>query len=180
MPKSFNNKMFRIVASVVMMTIICIVVIILLLIITENISFAKKAYGTMDNTKTGILYYNIGDTFIKIQFKDSDTWYNYTEGIYGKEVINKMKELALEGRGLNKYINKIYNLENSPEKAQITPHKVYCGEEAGLEDKYSYPIHTRALARGALSYAHWAPVKKDIQKCVCKWYPDFPTCNKLQ
>lgn len=64
---------------------------------------------------------------------------------------------------------------------QKTETMVYCGpygdypKETG---KYKFPIDTRAKARAALSYANWAPNPEGIRECVCKHYPDFPSCIK--
>ena len=54
--------------------------------------------------ESGIIAYEIGSDFIRIQFEDKET-YLYTEDSSGAEHIAKMKELAEKGRGLNTYVN---------------------------------------------------------------------------
>ena len=54
--------------------------------------------------KSGILAYEIGDDFIRIQFQDKEV-YLYNIESTGSEHIFKMKELAEKGLGLNTYIN---------------------------------------------------------------------------
>lgn len=54
--------------------------------------------------KTGIDEYEIGEDFIKLKWRNGNyNTFNY-ESI-GEEHIEKMKELAQEGNGLNKYYN---------------------------------------------------------------------------
>ena len=54
--------------------------------------------------ESGIIAYEIGSDFIRIQFADKEI-YLYTENSTGAAHIAKMKELAEKGRGLNTYIN---------------------------------------------------------------------------
>ena len=54
--------------------------------------------------ESGILAYEIGDDFIRVQFQDEEI-YVYTEESTGQEHIEEMKRLAQKGRGLNTYIN---------------------------------------------------------------------------
>ena len=54
--------------------------------------------------ESGIIAYEIGSDFIRIQFADHGI-YLYTEASTGAEHIAKMKEMAIKGRGLNTYIN---------------------------------------------------------------------------
>ncbi len=54
--------------------------------------------------ESGIMSYELGSDFIRIQFQDKEI-YLYTENSTGAEHIAKMKELAEKGRGLNTYIN---------------------------------------------------------------------------
>jgi len=53
---------------------------------------------------SGVYAYEIGNDFIKVQFKDSKT-YLYTYSSAGSHHIEKMKALAIRGKGLNGYIN---------------------------------------------------------------------------
>lgn len=54
---------------------------------------------------SGVLAYEIGDEFIKVQFHDRKT-YLYSYRSAGSHNIEQMKVLAVRGRGLNSYINK--------------------------------------------------------------------------
>ena len=56
------------------------------------------------SAESGILAYESGDDFIRIQFQDKEV-YLYTNESSGKEHIDQMKILAEKGRGLNTYIN---------------------------------------------------------------------------
>jgi len=50
-----------------------------------------------------VLAFEIGDDHIKVMFKDGI--YTYSNFSAGQENIEKMKTLALHGRGLNTFIN---------------------------------------------------------------------------
>jgi len=54
---------------------------------------------------SGVKAYEIGDNYIKVKFKD-DAIYLYNYQSAGRQHIEKMKELAIKGSGLNSYINK--------------------------------------------------------------------------
>lgn len=57
-----------------------------------------------DNSGTsGILAYEIGPDFIKVQFRFGTYLYNYNST--GKEAVEQMKNLAKTGNNLNTYIN---------------------------------------------------------------------------
>ena len=53
---------------------------------------------------SGVVAYEIGDDSIKVGFSD-ESLYLYTYGSAGQHNIEKMKELAVAGRGLNSFIN---------------------------------------------------------------------------
>ena len=53
---------------------------------------------------SGVVAYEIGDDFIKVQFHDRKT-YLYSYKSAGSHNIEQMKTLAVRGRGLNSYIN---------------------------------------------------------------------------
>ncbi len=53
---------------------------------------------------SGVLAYEIGDDFIKVQFRDWKT-YLYTYSSAGSHHIEQMKVLAIIRKGLNSYIN---------------------------------------------------------------------------
>jgi hypothetical protein len=54
---------------------------------------------------SGVAGYEIGSDSIKVQFKDGSV-YLYTHASAGGGSIERMKELAAQGDGLNSYINK--------------------------------------------------------------------------
>jgi hypothetical protein len=54
---------------------------------------------------SNVAAYEIGETSITIQFRDT-TVYLYTEESTGKPDIDRMKELAIAGQGLNNFIGK--------------------------------------------------------------------------
>jgi len=57
------------------------------------------------NNDSGILAYESGDDYIKVQFKDGAIYlYNYNKP--GSQHIEEMKRLANNGNGLNSYIGK--------------------------------------------------------------------------
>ena len=53
---------------------------------------------------SGVIAYEIGDTSTKVAFSDGSLYW-YTYGSAGQYNIDKMKELAIAGRGLNSFIN---------------------------------------------------------------------------
>jgi hypothetical protein len=56
------------------------------------------------NGDSGVAYYATGPDFIAVQFLDSTTYiYDYDRP--GREHVDRMKELAAEGRGLGTYIS---------------------------------------------------------------------------
>lgn len=55
---------------------------------------------------SGISEYEIGEDLIKVKFFKTDKIYIYSHKKAGSCHVEKMKDLALRGNGLNKYINK--------------------------------------------------------------------------
>lgn len=53
---------------------------------------------------SGVLAYEIGSDYIKVEFKDSAV-YLYTYASAGSQNIEEMKRLAIGGEGLNGFIN---------------------------------------------------------------------------
>lgn len=54
---------------------------------------------------SGVVGYEIGDDFIRVQFSDGSIYlYTYTSA--GSKNIEQMKRLARIGRGLNSFINR--------------------------------------------------------------------------
>lgn len=58
---------------------------------------------------SGILRYELGDDYIKIEFQNNSI-YLYSYSSSGENYIETMKELAISGYGLNSYINKYVKL----------------------------------------------------------------------
>lgn len=54
---------------------------------------------------SGVVAFEIGKTHIAVQFENNSV-YEYTYHSAGREHIENMKTLALQGEGLNSYINK--------------------------------------------------------------------------
>lgn len=57
------------------------------------------------NGDSGVDAYEIGDSFIRVRFKDAAV-YLYTNDSAGADNIQQMKTLAQNGDGLNAFINK--------------------------------------------------------------------------
>ena len=58
------------------------------------------------NGNSGITGYEIGKEYIIVQFQDKSV-YTYDTRKPGKDEVDKMKEFALQGFGLNSFINRI-------------------------------------------------------------------------
>jgi len=55
---------------------------------------------------SGVVAYEIGDDFIKVQFNDGSLYlYNFQSA--GSDNIEQMKQLAIAGRGLNSFIGRV-------------------------------------------------------------------------
>lgn len=56
--------------------------------------------------KSGVIAYEIGGDFIKVQFKDGHVYlYNYAST--GGQNVEMMKSLAIAGSGLNSFIGRV-------------------------------------------------------------------------
>ena len=65
---------------------------------------------------SGVVGYEIGADYIRVQFSN-DSVYLYTYTSAGRSNIEKMKELAVKGIGLNSYIdNFVHRLYSRKEK----------------------------------------------------------------
>lgn len=59
------------------------------------------------NGNSGVYSYDIGLDYIEVEYKDENpSIYRYSYKSAGKEKVEKMKELAQNGYGLNSFINK--------------------------------------------------------------------------
>ena len=61
---------------------------------------------------SGVTHYSIGKNFIRIKFKDKPVVYIYNYSLNGKEHIEEMKKLAVNGRGLSTYISQHPEVKN--------------------------------------------------------------------
>lgn len=57
------------------------------------------------NGDSGVSAYEIGADYIRVQFSNTARIYTYSYGTAGNVHVEKMKELARIGSGLNSYIN---------------------------------------------------------------------------
>lgn len=63
------------------------------------------------NHDSGVANYEIGNEFIRVQFKKKSKIYTYSYASAGYQHVENMKQLAQDGDGLNAYINKnVYHL----------------------------------------------------------------------
>ncbi len=63
------------------------------------------SYKSESGKTSGVLAYQPGEDFIQVKFANGDI-YVYTHKSAGKRVIEKMKSLALQSKGLSTYISK--------------------------------------------------------------------------
>lgn len=68
------------------------------------------------NHASGIAAYEIGPDFIRIKYKDNSI-YRYTNKSTGVENIKQMKCLAMNGKGLNTFINQHVRLRYAEKEA---------------------------------------------------------------
>lgn len=59
------------------------------------------------NKESGVESYEIGDDYIKVKFKTSPNIYHYTYSNPGKDIVERMKLLALRGKGLSTLISQL-------------------------------------------------------------------------
>ena len=64
-----------------------------------------ESYVSKSGKPSGIIAYEMGDDYIEVQFKTNPP-YKYTNDSAGKEMVAKMKQLALDQQGLSAYIAK--------------------------------------------------------------------------
>ena len=63
-----------------------------------------QPYADIDND-SGVVGYEIGDTFITVWFDGTARSYTYSYAHAGQAHVERMKQLARAGDGLNAYIN---------------------------------------------------------------------------
>lgn len=59
------------------------------------------------NNDSGVISYEIGNTFIRVKFNGTAKIYTYSSA--GIEIVERMKQLAKVGDGLNSYIKTYAN-----------------------------------------------------------------------
>jgi hypothetical protein len=62
--------------------------------------------------ESGVTHYVLGKDFIKVKFKENSEVYVYNYSLNGKEHIENMKKLAIDGRGLSTYISQHPEVKN--------------------------------------------------------------------
>ena len=60
---------------------------------------------------SGVDSFEIGEKYIVVRFTKKVKLYTYSYDSAGKEKVEHMKKLALQGRGLNEYINRFARLD---------------------------------------------------------------------
>lgn len=65
-----------------------------------------EGYLDLDND-SGVVSYEVGDTYIRVKFSGTVKIYTYSYRSAGIEKVERMKQLAKSGDGLNSYI-KLY------------------------------------------------------------------------
>lgn len=73
----------------------------------------KYPYKSEDS---GVTHYKIGKDYIAIRFKNKWETYIYSHAQTGKLHVEKMKELALSGKGLSTYISQHPDVKNNYSK----------------------------------------------------------------
>ena len=62
-----------------------------------------KTYKNLSG-KSGVLAYEVGRTFIRVKFSGDTMVYTYDYKRPGKDLVERMKEHALKGKGLSEFI----------------------------------------------------------------------------
>jgi hypothetical protein len=62
---------------------------------------------------SGVTHFSIGGNYIAVKFKDKETIYVYSTDRIGKQHIDRMKDLALLGKGLSTYISQHPEVKNN-------------------------------------------------------------------
>ena len=61
------------------------------------------------NGNSNVKCYNISENYIDIEFYNTPLVYRYSNIVPGRQVLNELKRLAIQGYGLNSYINRYVN-----------------------------------------------------------------------
>ena len=63
-------------------------------------------YYSNNTGGSGVLAYDLGVNYIRVKFKGTGRVYQYSYSKAGASRVNTMKQLAIQGSGLNSYINR--------------------------------------------------------------------------
>ena len=63
-------------------------------------------YYSNNTGGSGVLAYELGVNYIRVKFKCTGRVYQYSYSRAGAYHVNTMKQLAVQGSGLNSYINR--------------------------------------------------------------------------
>ena len=58
------------------------------------------------NGNSNVKCYNISENYIDIEFYNTPLVYRYSNVVPGRQALNELKRLAIQGYGLNSYINR--------------------------------------------------------------------------
>lgn len=61
---------------------------------------------------SGVTHYAIGENFIEVKFTGKSTIYIYSNSVNGEHHVERMKSLAISGRGLCTYITQHKEVKN--------------------------------------------------------------------
>jgi hypothetical protein len=110
--------------------------------------------------------------------KLSDEMEEYAKSLEGDDEELKVEDSAdAEGEG---EIQDADKPQDKPGGSNVGKYKTkgpFCGPSGGAP-KGSYPVNTKKRAQAALAYARHAPNPAGIKKCVCRHWPDLPSCGK--
>lgn len=96
------------------------------------------------------------------------------------EIVNDLIEAdaILDDAGDDEALAKDTDKPGGSNKGKYKPSEgPFCGPSGGAP-KGTYPVGTRKRARAAISYARHAPNPGGIKKCVCRHWPDLPSCGR--
>lgn len=71
------------------------------------------------NGNSNVKCYNISENYIDIEFYNTPLVYRYSNVVPGRKVLNELKRLAIQGYGLNSFINR-YVKKNYERRIPVT------------------------------------------------------------
>ena len=75
--------------------------------------------GILKGKPSGVKEYRLGEDYIDVRFYGTDAIYRYTYILTGKGNVEKMKECATNGEGLNALINKVARKQGTFKKILV-------------------------------------------------------------